>query len=166
MVYGRDVKARKAIYDFLQAVGLAPVQWRDALARAPGGAPFVGEILDRAFEGVSAVIVLFTPDDEARLRADLLRNNDPEYEAELTPQPRPNVLFEAGMAFGRHPEKTVLVSVGCPLRRVSDLAGRHVVDMDGSEEKRRELLDQLKSLGCPVCEDSDAWKTAGEFPAP
>ncbi len=70
------------------------------------------------------MVALFTGDDEAHLRAALL-GPDEEQET-LTPQPRPNVLFEAGMAFGLHPDRVVLVEVG-RLRGLSDLTGRHVV---------------------------------------
>ena len=45
-------------------------------------------------------------DDLAKLRdIYLIKDEKPE---EFTPQARPNVLFEAGMAFGRNPDKTKL----------------------------------------------------------
>ena len=45
---------------------------------------------------VQAAVALFTGDDMANLRPDLLKEREkPE---ELTPQPRPNVLLEAGIA--------------------------------------------------------------------
>ena len=45
---------------------------------------------------VQAAVALFTGDDMANLRPDLLKEGEkPE---ELTPQPRPNVLLEAGIA--------------------------------------------------------------------
>src|SRR5438067_23770 len=78
-------------------------------------APYVGQVLDEALAIVQAVIVLFTPDDLARLREGLIREDDPPNERELRGQPRPNVLYEAGLAFGRHPDRTVLVELG-PLR--------------------------------------------------
>jgi predicted nucleotide-binding protein len=48
-----------------------------------------------------AVLVLLSPDDEAKLRDLFISPSDGSFERELTPQARPNVLFEAGLAFGR-----------------------------------------------------------------
>jgi len=59
-----------------------------------------------------AVVVLFSPDDEAKLRAEFLKATDGPDERTLTGQPRPNVLFEAGMAFGSKPDNTVSVQLG------------------------------------------------------
>jgi hypothetical protein len=51
---------------------------------------------------------------------------EPEYETRLVGRPRPNVLLEAGMAFGAQPTRTILVELG-DLRPVSDLTGRNVI---------------------------------------
>jgi len=53
-------------------------------------------MLDAAFGAAQAVVVLQTPDDVAYLHESLTYVGDPECTAQL--QPRPNVLFEAGMA--------------------------------------------------------------------
>jgi hypothetical protein len=98
VVYGRDGEARRAMFDYLRALGLEPAEWRKLVAETEKGAPYIGEILERAFERAAAVVVLFTPDDEAKLRDELLSDGDPDYERSPTPQARPNVLFEAGMA--------------------------------------------------------------------
>lgn len=65
--------------------------------------PYIGDILDNTMAKVQAVVVLFSPDDEARLRAEFLTRSDGPSEKKLRGQPRPNVLFEAGLALGRHP---------------------------------------------------------------
>lgn len=163
VVHGRNHKVRSAMFTFLRSLGLWPLEWSEALAGAQGGAPFIAQVLDEAFGSVGAVVVLITADDEARLRAALLAPADPDYERRLTPQARPNVIFEAGMAFGRHPDKTVLVEVGTGLRPFSDVCGRYVIRMDGSLDRRRELVNQLRSIGCPVNDSGTEWLAAGDF---
>jgi hypothetical protein len=62
----------------------------------------------------------FTPDDPARLNPSLRDKNDPDFEQVPTPQARPNVIFETGMAFALHPTRTILVQIG-HLRPFSDI---------------------------------------------
>jgi len=156
------LKARDALFDFLRSIGLDPIEWSQAVAATGKGTPYVGEILDKMFSMAQAVVVLMTPDDEAQLRAHLRRKDEPSYETELTPQARANVLFEAGMAIGRYPERTVLVQLG-PLRPFSDIGGRHVVKFDGSTQKRQELAQRLLTAGCPANLGGTDWHTKGSF---
>jgi hypothetical protein len=103
-----------------------------------------------------------TPDDEARLRVSFRKPDEQEYEINLTPQARPNVLFEAGMAFGRFPERTILVELG-KLRPFSDITGRHTVKLDDSTQKRQDLAQRLQKARCPVDLTGIAWHTEGNF---
>ena len=93
VIHGRDLEARNNLFRFLRAIGLHPLEWAEAVQATGHASPYIGDILDRAFSRAQAVIALLTPDDEARLRAPLRGQNEPTYESELTPQPRPNVLF-------------------------------------------------------------------------
>ena len=77
-----------------------PIEWSQAIALRAKAVPFIGEILDAAFVHAQAVVVLLTGDDEARLRDSLQLTADAEYEKNLSPQSRQNVLFEAGLALG------------------------------------------------------------------
>lgn len=165
VVHGRDHVARTATFEFLRAVGVRPIEWTSAIAMTGKPAPYVGEILDIAFSKARAIVVLLTPDDLAKLREDLLLLNDKPYERELTPQARPNVLFEAGMAFATHPDRTVLLQLG-NLREFSDLAGRHVVHMSNEFPKRQELATKLKNAGCDVDTSGADWVKAGDFTDP
>lgn len=162
VVHGRNADARGSMFDFLRSVGLNPIEWSQAIALTGKPSPYVGEILDAAFAEAQAVVVLLTGDDVAKLRAEFLIESDPETDKHLTPQARPNVLFEAGMAFGTHQDRTVLVEMG-DLRPFSDIAGRHVVRIDNSTEKRQDLLDRLKIAGCPVDLSGRDWHTKGDF---
>jgi len=99
---------------------------------------------------------------KARLRAQFRHAAEPAHETELTPQARPNVLFEAGMAMARNPERTVLLEFG-HLRPFSDIGGRHAVRMDGSTEKRQELAARLQKGGCSVSLVGTDWHTVGDL---
>ena len=163
VVHGRNEHLRRSLFTFLRAVGLDPIEWSEAVQLTGKGAPYIGEILEAAFDKAQAVVVLLTPDDEAKLREELLHSNDPDYERFPTGQARPNVIFEAGMAFARHAERTILIEVG-ELRPFSDVAGRHAVRLNNSPEKRMELLQRLKTAGCNIpTEGKSDWLKEGDF---
>ena len=162
VVHGRNLKIRDSMFSFLWAVGLHPLEWVEALSATGKASPYIGEVLDQAFSIAQAVVVLLTPDDEAWLREPFRQPGDPPHETQLTAQARPNVLFEAGMAMGRSPERTILVEVG-NLRPFSDIAGRHVVRLDDSTQRRQELALRLQTAGCPVNLSGTAWHSAGDF---
>lgn len=107
VVHGRNLTARDALFTFLRSIGFHPLEWSEAVLAAGGGAPYIGSILEAAFSIAQAVVVLMTPDDEARLREPLQQGGDGLHETRMTPQARPNVLFEAGMAMGRSAERTI-----------------------------------------------------------
>lgn len=162
VVHGRNENLRRAMFTFLRAAGVEPIEWSKALLLTRSGSPHIGEVLDAAFKKARAVVVMLTPDDEAKLHDSLIRKGDPRWEKKLTGQARPNVLFEAGMAFGTHPKQTVLVEFG-KLRPISDIAGRHAVRMDDTVDKRQELMTKLQAAGCAVDWAGSDWKHEGDF---
>jgi predicted nucleotide-binding protein len=162
VVHGRDKPARDALFSFLRALDLQPLEWTQAIKSTGLASPDIGTILERAFTEAVAVVVLLTPDDEARLRREHLKLNDPSYEKNLTGQARPNVLFEAGMAFGRNPGSTVLVQLG-DLRPFSDVAGRHISRLGNDATSRNEVAVKLANAGCNVNTSGTDWLTVS-FP--
>ena len=108
------------------------------------------------------VVVLFTPDDEAKIKDQFRVEGDPPHEFKLMGQARPNVLFEAGMAMARSQDRTVLVELG-NLRPYSDLDGRHTIRLDNSTKRRQELAQRLQTAGCPVNVEGTDWHTVGDF---
>lgn len=162
VVHGRDLAARDAMFTFLRSIGLHPLEWAEAVAATGHPSPYVGEILDTAFSIAQAVVVLLTPDDEGCLREHLRQPGDPSHESELTAQARLNVIFEAGMAMGRFADRTVLVELG-RLRPFSDIAGRHVIRLDNSTQRRQGLAQRLQATGCTVNLTGTDWHTAGRF---
>jgi hypothetical protein len=59
------------------------------------------------------------------------------------------VLFEAGLAMGRHAEKAVLVQIG-KVKTFSDVAGRHIVKLSEATESRNDLANRLEKIGFKV----------------
>ena len=164
VVHGRNEKARVALFEFLRSIGLYPVEWSEAIQDTGKASPYIGDILNAAFSRAHAVVVLLTPDDEARLREPWRGKNESPHEVELSGQARPNVLFEAGMAMGRDEDRTVLVEID-HTRPFSDIAGRHMVRLDNTSQRRQELANRLKAAGCPVNLNGTDWHSAGDFDA-
>ena len=162
VVHGRDLNVRDSMFSFLRAIGLKPLEFSSAAQLTGKASPYVGEVLDVAFLAAQAAVVLFTPDDEGRLRSQYQQPEDPPHEKDLTPQARPNVLFEAGMAVGRYPDRTILVEVGT-LRPFSDIAGRHIIRLNNSSQRRQELAQRLEVVGCPVDLSGTDWHSVGHF---
>jgi len=162
VVHGRNEKAREAMFTFLRSINLEPIEWIEAIKLTGKPSPYIGEVLDIAFSQACAIVVVFTGDDLARLGTRFTEKG--EEDEPITPQARPNVIFEAGLALGRSPDRTVLVQLG-ELRDMSDLAGRHIIKLsDNSVKKRQDLANRLRTAGCDVrIEDRTDWHEAGDF---
>ena len=133
VVHGRDLAARAALSSFLRALKLEPLEWEQAVTLTGKGTPMIWEVVQAGIQHAGAVVVLLTGDDEARLGGHLLADRGA---AEgLSPQPRPNVLLEMGMALMNARERTVLIRIG-DLRRVTDIDGMHVLPFDNCPEHR------------------------------
>jgi predicted nucleotide-binding protein len=161
LVYGRWHEAVEAMREFLASLDLQAIEWEKAVQATGKASPHITDILDAGFELAYAAVVLMTPDDVACLHPDLRSSSEPP--ERLTGQPRPNVLFEAGMAWRQFADRTLLVEFG-QLRGFSDLAGVYVVRFDGSVQTRRAVASRLRTIGCAVDDTGDRWLTAGRFP--
>lgn len=161
VVHGRDSEVASAVFEFLRALDLHPREWEELLGRASAATPYTGNLIDALFEDVQAVVVVFTPDDETRLHPDLRGASEPGHEIRFTCQARPNVLFEAGMAFGLYPHRTILVEVG-ELRPTSDLVGRHTVRL-GTDNAIKSFVNRLQAAGCAVNTGGADWLKASRF---
>lgn len=164
IVYGRDEAIRKSMFEFLRSLDLAPIEWNKAIELTGEASPYIGQVLDTAFDHAQAIVVLLTPDEVAYLQP-RLGTSDSDPEVLPASQARPNVLFEAGMAMGRNAERTVLVEIG-EVRPFSDITGRHVVRLSNSVDSRQGLATRLKTAGCAVDITSTDWHTAGDFTPP
>jgi predicted nucleotide-binding protein len=164
VVYGRNRAARLAVFAFLRSIGLVPIEWSQALAATGKASPYVGEVLDAGLATAQAVVVLWTPDEIVSLRPEYA---DGEDDPEINPafQARPNVIFEAGLALGRAPDRVVLVELG-RVRHFSDVIGRNTIRLGNSVTSRQELAVRLRTAGCPVDLSGTDWHTAGDFTFP
>jgi len=162
VVHGRDEKIRKSVFAFLRSIGLNPLEWSAAVKSTGKGSPYIGEILDSAFDQAQAIVVVLTPDDIVYLRKPLQKIDDQPEEKTPTPQARPNVLFEAGMAMGRDEKRTIILECG-DLKPFSDIGGRHVIRMKNDAKSRKELSDRLKTAGCVTNTEGSDWLETGDF---
>ena len=162
VAYGRNIEMKKAMFEFLKALDLFPQDWKELVASTGKGSPYVGDVLDKAFSDAQAIVILLTPDDEGRMNYNFLSDRDPPHERSLTPQARQNVIFEAGIAMGYRPDRTIIVQIG-NIRPFSDIGGRHTIIMDNSEDKRGDLAKRLNTAGCPTNTFGSEWLKAGNF---
>ena len=90
VVHGRNTEARTAMFTFLRAIGLAPIEWSEAVRLTGEGSPYIGRVL----------------------------------------------------------------------------VGRHVVRINGSAQRRKELAQRLQTAGCAVDLTGEDWLSEGDFTAP
>lgn len=162
VVHGRDLRLRDAMFGLLRSVGLAPVEWSEAVRKTGHGTPYTGEVVDALFSDARAIVVILSPDEFVTTRTDL---QDPTSSENSGHQPRPNVFLEAGMALAKDQAHTILVQIG-HIRGASDLFGRNSVMFDGTSAKRHELIERLKTAGCAASTAGSDWLRVGDFSLP
>jgi predicted nucleotide-binding protein len=164
VVHGRDSTIRDSMFAFLRSVDLNPIEWGQAMSATGEAMPSIPATLGAALAGgVSAVVVVLTPDDLVVLKERLWKKSDPDEEKRQMGQARPNVLFEGGMAFALHPDKTVIVSLG-RVKSFTDVSGLHIIRLNNTAAKRSELVEALRRAGADVQTDGRTdWYRVGEF---
>lgn len=161
VVHGRNEDVRKDLFRFLRALDLLPIEWSKALLETGKGAPSITEVLDALFARAAAVVVLMTPDELVTLSPHLRKATDAPYEKDTVGQARPNVFYEAGLAFALFRDSTVVVQVG-KVKVPSDI-DMHVTRLTNSRESRHELMTKLKAAGLDVDTDGSEWLSEGDF---
>lgn len=161
VVHGRDEPLRRSMFEFLRSINLNPLEWDHAIDEAREGNPYVGEVLDRVMQKAEAIVVLFSPDDLAQLKDHFVKPGERSSEGKAQGQPRPNVLFEAGLALGAYPDKTVMVQVG-KVKTFSDIIGRHMMRLNDSTESRNSFINRL-ARKCQVNRIGNDWMRTGKF---
>lgn len=149
------------MFAYLRSIKLEPIEWEYAVGLTGEGSPYIGDVLATAFDAAQAVVVLLTPDETVQLDP-IFSTGEEDTESKPARQSRPNVLFEAGMALGRHATRTILVEIG-EVRPFSAVAGRHAIRLSNDQSARRALVSRLKAAGCELDLADGLWSTAGNF---
>jgi len=144
IVHGRDLESKNTLERFLKHVDALPLTWTDARQLTNKPSPSTLEIVKAGLMNAQAVVVLFTPDDQARLNKRFIKSSDRSPEKELTGQARQNVILEAGMALAMDDQRTILVRKGFT-RPISDIEGVHWIDLKDNWDDRQILLNALEA---------------------
>ncbi|WP_437761866.1 TIR domain-containing protein [Sorangium sp. So ce764] len=163
IIHGRNVKARKVVEQFVRSLGLTPIDFEQLAADS--GAAFIGEIVRNGLTQAQGIIALFTADEIAHLRPDYHEPHDGQEDKERW-QSRPNVIFEAGMAYGMAPERTILAVLGGQAKLFSDVRGMHLTFLSNNRDARKRLRQKLIGAKCDVDQRSDAYDdpaVSGDF---
>ncbi|MEZ3155913.1 TIR domain-containing protein [Microbacterium sp. BWR-S6Y] len=147
VVHGRDMRPVEVIKQYLLYLGLHVMPWSEAVRLTGESQPHTYDVVRAGMAGAAAIIVIFSPDDLARVKDDFSEAGDPD----RTPQgqARQNVLLEAGMAFAMERKRTIFVK-SAPTRDISDVAGFNWVKLDGVWDSRKDLKNRLETAGATV----------------
>jgi predicted nucleotide-binding protein len=162
LVAGRDNAIVSAVMTFLRSMQIGVLEWEQAVQRTGRPNPYVGDVVETGMSIAGATLVLLTPDDITQLREDLLLEDDSAEERTPRGQARPNVFYEAGFADSLGRDRTIIVEAG-PVKPFSDIAGRHLVRLDGSAGSRNALAGRLKAAGLTPDLSGRDWLTAGDI---
>jgi hypothetical protein len=147
IIHGRDLNAKNALARFIKALGLDVLEF-ESLAAKMGPSPFVASVVLEAVKTADAIIALFTPDEQTILYPPDDPNGALAKPEEMRWQARPNVIFEAGVALGNKPERTILATLGADVSLFSDVHGIHFVRL-GESDGKVQLRDRLMRILFP-----------------
>jgi predicted nucleotide-binding protein len=162
IVSGRDTEISSNLVQVLRALGLQIVEWEHAVAKTGLPNPYVGDVVTAGLTMADVAVVILTPDDIVKLRADLLHEEDDIVERTLHGQSRPNVIYEAGFADALGRDRTVIVEIGSS-KPFSDISGRHTLRYDGSASKRNVLVQRLTVAGLQPDTSGNDWLKVGDI---
>jgi predicted nucleotide-binding protein len=164
LIHGRNSAAPEQMGIFLRSMGLEPVWFRD-VRKTMGGTATIAGVVEQGMKLAHGILALFTPDEFSSLRSELRKPSDSGDHVERW-QARPNVLFEAGMAFGKDRDRVAFVLFG-DVTLFTDASGIHVYRPNndhGPDSDRAQLRGLLAGgMHCTVDLHSDEWMRAGNF---
>ena len=151
LVYGRNEKVNEGMRNLIYNMGLNVIEFDDAVIHTGKSSPTIFEVLEVAFLKAQAIIVLCTGDENVYLKKELAKNGQEE---QNRMQPRPNVIFEAGMAWQRDRDRTIII-FDDTVEMFSDLQGVHYLKIPKMAGQKKQLFERLINAGC----DLDKGKT-------
>lgn len=147
VVHGQDTRPVDVVKQFLLYLGLQVMPWSEAIRLTGKTQPHTYDVVRAGMAHAAAVIVIFSPDDLARVKDEFSEPGDPDRSPQG--QTRQNVTLEAGMAFAMAPERTIFVR-SAPVREISDVAGFNWVKLDGRWDSRNDLMSRLETAKAAV----------------
>lgn len=147
VVHGRDTRPVDVLKQYLLFLSLQMMPWSEAVRLTGESQPHTYDIVRAGIANAAAVIVIFSPDELARVKDDFSELDDPDRIPQG--QARQNVLLEAGMAFVMAPKRTIFLK-SAPTRDISDIAGFNWVKLDGNWDSRNDLKSRLETAGAAV----------------
>lgn len=164
VIHGRDHALTTSVYQVIRSLGLTVLEWNDAVKKASktDPNPVIADIIHKVMEDAGALVVLFSPDDEVKLKDHFCGKEERETEGKLRGQARPNVLFESGLALGLHPRKTLLVQVG-QIKPFSDVGGKHIMHLRDTIQSRNEFANKLEGIVGTVNRTGNDWQSVGKL---
>ncbi len=162
VVHGRDEQARFALFGFLEALGLHPLDWETLVAATSSTAPYLRDVIMQGIAMAQAAVVLMTPDDVVRLHPELHRADEDNHETVETMQARPNVILELGMALATYADRTIVLYAGRH-RPMADLNGLNYIALNGNGECLDKVISRLKTAGCQMSDAVPSRHTRARF---
>ena len=147
VVHGRDTRPVDVLKQYLAHLGLHMMPWYEAVGLTGESQPHTYDIVKAGMDGAAAIIVIFSPDDLARVKDEFSPDGDPD--RVLQGQARQNVILEAGMAFALERSRTIFLR-SAHTRDISDISGFNWVTLDGEWESRQDLKGRLTQAGAAV----------------
>ncbi len=135
LVHGHDAGAKERVARFLERLGLRVTILHESVSR---GKTLIEKV--ESYSGVTAAVVLLTPDDVGAALAD--RDH-------LQPRARQNVIFELGY-FCAKLGRARTIALADTVELPSDLSGILHIPLDSAGSWRLELIRELRAAGLSV----------------
>lgn len=164
VIYGNK-RIKREMFAFLRMLNLSPIPWDEAVLLTRISASYPDRTLNSLLQQAHAAVALLTADDEAQLRSEFFVNSDPVYDRVLSHQPRPNVVFEIGLALSHNwlASRMILVEIG-NVSLCHALEGRHRIRLSNKIDDRMALVRSLVNAGCtPEIPSNELLREVGDF---
>lgn len=147
IVHGRDMRPVDVLKKYLLFLGLHMIPWSEAVKLTGKSQPHTFDIVKAGMDHAAAIIVIFSPDDLARVKDEFSSPDSPD--RNLQGQARQNVILEAGMAYALAPERTIFLK-SAETREISDISGFNWVKLNGAWDSRADLKNRLDKAGAKL----------------